>query len=104
VSAKKSSASIFDSRAAKNKAKISISQLRVKQAHANLRMLLLARPNYLGNLEESSFEPALWEHELQATRLRPARLFSATNETGGLISIRIVAKPGREPGQALCRI
>jgi hypothetical protein len=38
---------------------ISINQLPIEQARANLRMLLLANPNYFGNLEQSGLKPVL---------------------------------------------
>ena len=42
-----------------NAGKLSISQLPIEQARANLRMLLLANPNYFGNVAESGLTPVL---------------------------------------------
>jgi hypothetical protein len=44
---------------AKTAGNISISQLAPEQARANLRMLLLANPNYFGNLPQSGLKPVL---------------------------------------------
>ena len=35
---------------------ISIDQLQPEQARSNMRMLLLANPNYFGNIEQSGFK------------------------------------------------
>jgi len=42
-----------------NAGKLSISQLPIEQARASLRMLLLANPNYFGNVAESGLTPVL---------------------------------------------
>jgi hypothetical protein len=39
--------------------KVSISQLPIEQARANMQMLLLANPNYFGNAPESGFAPVV---------------------------------------------
>lgn len=44
---------------AANAGKISLSQLPIEQARANLRMLLLANPNYFGTAAESGLTPVL---------------------------------------------
>jgi hypothetical protein len=45
--------------AAKNAVKLSISQLPIEQARANLHMLLLTNANYFGNIAESNLTPVL---------------------------------------------
>src|SRR5580700_9805595 len=45
--------------AAKNAGKLSIRQLPIEQARANLHMLLLANANYFGNIAESNLTPVL---------------------------------------------
>jgi len=57
MSTSKSSTSA--SGAGKSTGMISISQLPIEQARANLRMLLLANPNYFGNVAESGLTPVL---------------------------------------------
>jgi len=59
MSTKKSSTATSGAGGAKDAGKISISQLPPEQARANLRMLLLANPNYFGNLTGTSFNPVL---------------------------------------------
>ncbi|HTW57317.1 MAG TPA: hypothetical protein VMD99_04280 [Terriglobales bacterium] len=59
MSAKKNQSSAPSAGSAKKAKNISINQLPVEQARANLRMLLLANPNYFGNLEQSGLKPVL---------------------------------------------